>query len=451
MMGRLDTELVPMHSDNAEKALLGGILLDNDVHDDCASIVSARDFYYSRNEKAFRAMTEMIQSGKRCDAVTLAEELIRKGWMEECGGPVFIVELMDTVHHTTHSVHYARIVRKKSDLRNARDVLLAGLRDVNAGPEDVAEIVHSVDSQLMKILEHGCGTTDIHIGYSVPELLSEIDRRSQTKSEVSGLACGFQSIDKLTTGFHPAAFVLLAARPSMGKTALVGNWAYNMVTAGKIVLFISLEQSTSEILERLISAAANVDAHALKTGQLNERERDAVQSVAEIIKRLPLFVDDAPEQTVQQIRATARRTQRKHGLDAIIIDYVQIVTPENRYAPREQQVADISRRLKALAKELKVPVIVLAQLNRGVEGRADHTPKLADLRESGSLEQDSDVVCFLNRPERYDAADRPGVAEISIAKNRNGMCGMVELEWQGSWMRFVDSDSSDPSRWIRDM
>ena len=424
----------------AERALLGGVMLNNNAFDDVSDVVAPEHFYDSSNERIYTAISGLLRQGINVDAITLASDLIQRGWFEKCGGGLYLAELLETVPHSVHSLRYAKMVRAKADERNARYALTEAVASLDDGRDDLQNIIHKVDGTLLKLLESSIGTTDIHVAGAVADTLKEIERRISSDSDVSGVASGFIDLDKLTTGFHPASLILLAARPSMGKTAFVSNVAVNIARRNQHVLFCSLEQTKCEIVERLVAGIGQVDAHSLRTGRLNRQEQIQVQDAGAMIANLPLHIDDRPDQTLQQIRAVARRTQRKHGLSVIIVDYLQIIWPENRNAQREQQVAELSRGLKALAKELNVPVIALAQLNRGVEGREDKRPRLADLRESGSLEQDADVVMFLHRPDKYDAADRPGVAELIVSKNRNGMTDIVQIRWQGKWMRFVDAE-----------
>jgi replicative DNA helicase len=287
------------------------------------------------------------------------------------------------------------------------------------------------------ILEQQEASTKINLGDILLDTMDRIQERLQQEGSISGLSSGFVDLDRQLNGFQPTEMVILAARPSMGKTALVCNIAEAAAAdSGAGVLLFSLEQSKLELAERLLCIRAKVNGHRLRAGELDEVERDQLLQAASELSELPIYIDDKPARTMAQIGAIARRLKRRGKLDLIIIDYLQLIEPEDKAAPREQQIALISRRLKFLSKELTVPVVALAQLNRGVELREDKRPRLADLRESGSIEQDADVVMFLHRPDAYDPEDRPGEVDIIVAKNRSGPTGSVTLTWIKESMRF---------------
>jgi replicative DNA helicase len=270
------------------------------------------------------------------------------------------------------------------------------------------------------------------------DTFDRINLRLEQTGDVTGLTTGFADLDKQMNGLQPTELTILAARPSMGKTALVCNIAEGAAESGAPVLMFSLEQSKLELAERLLCIRARVNGHRLRAGELDEVERDQLMVASQELSELKIFIDDIPGRTMAQIGAISRRIKRRWGLGVIIIDYLQLIEPEDKSAPREQQIALISRRLKFLCKEVEAPVIALAQLNRGVELREDKRPRLADLRESGSIEQDADVVMFLHRPAAYDPEDRPGEADLIIAKNRNGPTGQVTLAWISESMKFAD-------------
>jgi replicative DNA helicase len=269
------------------------------------------------------------------------------------------------------------------------------------------------------------------------DAFNRIDERLRKTGDVTGITTGFRDLDEQTTGFQATELIILAARPSMGKTALVCNIAEAVARkSGKGVLLFSLEQSNLELAERFLAITAKINGHDLRAGNLSEDQHMQLVKASDDLARLPLFIDDKPGRTMTQVAALARRLHRRSALGIIIIDYLQLIEPEDKNAPREQQIAGISRRLKFLAKELRVPVVALAQLNRGVELREDKRPRLADLRESGAIEQDADMVMFLHRPDAYDPEDRPGEAEIIVAKHRSGPTGIIRLTWRKEFMRF---------------
>jgi replicative DNA helicase len=304
---------------------------------------------------------------------------------------------------------------------------------------DIEDLLQSAERQIFSIVEEQEGSANIAIGDILMDAFHRIDERMNSEGDVSGVTTGFTDLDAQTTGLQPTEMIVLAARPSMGKTAFVCNVAEAIARKDNVgVLLFSLEQSNLELAERFLCIVAKVNGHDLRSGNLTAEQRDKLMMASDDLARLPMFIDDKPGRTIGQIAALARRLHRKSPLGVIIIDYLQLVEPEDKNAPREQQIAGISRRLKFLAKELRVPVIALAQLNRGVELREDKRPRLADLRESGAIEQDADMVMFLHRPDQYDPEDRPGEAEIIVAKHRSGPTGLVRLTWRKEYMRFED-------------
>jgi replicative DNA helicase len=303
----------------------------------------------------------------------------------------------------------------------------------------VDTLLDKAEQSIFEISEKRTKASFFKLPDIIRENVSNLEQLSMKPGMVTGVSCGFTDLDNLTAGFQPSDLIILAARPSMGKTALVCNIAEAIARVDhKGVMLFSLEQSNLELAERFLCITARVNGHDLRTGNLSNEQRDLLTTASDELHNLPLFIDDKPARTMSQISAISRRQHRKEPLGAIIIDYLQLIEPEDKRVPREQQIASISRRLKFLAKELNVPVIALSQLNRGVELREDKRPRLADLRESGSIEQDADKVMFLHRPDAYDPNDRPGEAEIVIAKHRNGPTGIVKLTWRGEFMRFED-------------
>jgi replicative DNA helicase len=430
-----NAEAVLAQGEDPELGVLGALVLDPNALDDVSDLVRPEHFD-ARNGKIFAASRDLIIQLGRIDGIILSEELIRRGIFAECGGADYVREILLAVPHSEHARFYAQIVRERADLRSLRTLSRQADEAAKAGRKSSAEVREILEAGLMKLSSDDHRAGDLRIGATMPDTMEEISRRVSTKSAVTGVSSGFRDLDRKTTGFHAGELIILAARPSMGKTACVGNIMANIAASGQNVLFISLEQRTREIQERLIARVANVPHKSIRTGLLDSTDLGRVQEASETIAEWPLLIDDRPELTMPEIRTVARRTLRKSGLSIIVLDYLQIVRPDDRRAPREQQVADTSRRLKALAKELSVPVIALAQLNRGVETREDKRPRLADLRESGSIEQDADVVMFLHRPEKFDAADSPGLAELHIEKQRAGETGVVNLTWRGAFMSF---------------
>lgn len=437
---------VPPASLEAERSVLGSILLLNDTIDEVAEFLSAQHFYSDRHQAIYAAIHELYEAGVRgIDVVTLGEQLERKKQLEQCGGHAYVLELLQSVPHAAHARYYAEIVREKAVQRALISACTNVLRSCYDGEKPIDEILQSAEQDIFRILEQQDASEKISIDQILLDTWARIEERVKCEGKATGLATGFTDFDAKTNGFQPSELVILAARPSMGKTALVCNWAEGIASTGNGVLLFSLEQSKLELAERFLCIRAQVDGHRLRSGLLDDAERHRLMVASSELNEMPLFIDDRPGRTVSQISAIARRLKRQNSLGIVIVDYLQLIEPEDKKAPREQQIAYISRRLKFIAKELNIPVIALAQLNRGVELREDKRPRLADLRESGAIEQDADMISFLHRPSAYDPEDRPGEAEIIIAKHRSGPTGIVTLTWRPQYMRFEDfSGANEP-------
>jgi len=430
---------VPPQDLEAERCVLGSILADIDVLDDVLQYAQAHQFYSDAHRQMFETIHGMYENGIRgIDAVTLGHELDRKGILAEIGGPSAILAVMQAVPHAAHAEYYAKIVREKYLQRSLINACTESLREAYHGRDEAEEIIARAEQRVYAIAEDQTGLDRIAIGDILNATFERIFHRMDQEGTISGIPTGFHGLDDVTSGFQPSELVILAARPAMGKTALVCNFALAVAEAGRGVLLFSLEQSRLELAERLLCIHAKLDGHKLRQGELDEIEQHALMEGANALRELKLFVDDQAGRTMSQVAAIARRLKRRHGLGIIIIDYLQLIEPEDKNVGREQQISSITRRLKFLAKDLDVPVVALAQLNRGVEQREDKRPRLADLRESGAIEQDADIVMFLHRPEAYDPEDRPGEADLIVAKNRHGPIGTVQLVWLKQMLRFGD-------------
>ena len=435
--GGPDKFRIPPQNLDAERGVLGSIMLLNEAIDDVGEVLKPDHFYSDAHQKIYTAIRDLYENNVRgIDGITLANELKRRGELEDVGGGPYIAEILDTVPHAAHVRYYSNIVREKWLQRS----LIYGCTEILSESyeltTDIDDLLQSAERRIFGIVEQQEGAGNIAIGDILMDAFDRIEERINTEGDVSGTTTGFADLDAQTTGLQPTELVILAARPSMGKTAFVCNVAEAVARDMKGVLLFSLEQSNLELAERFLCLTAKVNGHDLRAGNLTAEDRDKLMMASDELSRLPLFIDDKPGRTMGQIAALARRLHRKSPLGVIIIDYLQLVEPEDKNSPREQQIAGISRRLKFLAKELRVPVIALAQLNRGVELREDKRPRLADLRESGAIEQDADMVMFLHRPEVYKQGDRPGEAELVIAKHRSGPTGIVRLTWRKEFMRF---------------
>lgn len=430
---------IPPSNLEAEKGVLGSLLLNNDTFDDVAEFLTATHFYTDRHQAIYAAIHELYEAGVRAiDVVTLSEQLEKRKKLEEVGGPAYLLEVMQSVPHAAHARYYGTIVREKAVQRSLIAACTEILKDCYDAEKPVDEILQCAEQNVFSILEQQEAGEKISIDQILLDAWARIEERATRGGGPTGLPTGFADLDAKTNGFQPSELIILAARPSMGKTALVCNFAEAMAQGGHGVLVFSLEQSRLELAERFLCIRAQVDSHRLRSGLLDDAERHRLMVASSELNEMPLFIDDRPGRTVSQISAIARRLKRQHKLGIVIVDYLQLVEPEDKRAPREQQIAYISRRLKFIAKELDIPVIALAQLNRGVELREDKRPRLADLRESGAIEQDADLISFLHRPSAYDPEDRPGEAEVIIAKHRSGPTGIVTLTWRPQYMRFED-------------
>jgi replicative DNA helicase len=430
---------VPPQDLDAERSVLGSILADVDVIDDVLQHVQGHHFYSDAHRQMFETIHAMYEGGTRgIDAVTLGHELERKGILAEIGGPSTILTVMQAVPHAAHAEYYAKIVREKFLQRSLINACTESLREAYHGREQAEEIVAKAEQRIYQIAEDQTGLDRIAIGDILNLTFERIFHRMDQEGTISGVSTGFHGLDDATSGFQPSELIIIAARPAMGKTAFVCNVMLNVALGGHPVLLFSLEQSRLELAERLLCIHGKIDGHKLRQGELDEIEQHTLMETANSLRELKIFIDDTAGRTISQVAAIARRIKRRHGLGLIVIDYLQLVEADERNLPREQQISSITRRMKFLAKDLDIPVIALSQLNRSVEQRQDKRPQLGDLRESGAIEQDADVVMFLHRPEAYDPEDRPGEADLIVAKNRHGPTPIVQLVWIRTMMRFGD-------------
>jgi len=425
----------------AERSVLGSIMLENSALDEVADVLKPEHFYSDVHSIIFAAILKLNEATIKIDVITLTEELDKRNQLQDIGGVPYVVEILEAVPHAAHVKFYAEIVRDKWIQRTLTNVCTEVLRDCYEGTDDTADVLTKAERGIFDILENQDVSQKLSMDEIMMATLDRINTRMGKEGTISGLPTGFRELDHQTNGFQPAELIILAARPSMGKTAFVCNIAEWCAGAGETsTLIFSLEQSKLELAERFLCIRARLDGHRLRKGQLEPDERHSLLEASSELSRLPLFIDDHPGRTVGQIAAICRRLKRRSNLGLVIIDYLQLIEPEDKRANREQQIAQITRRLKGIAKENELPLIALSQLNRGVELREDKRPRLADLRESGAIEQDADIVMFLHRPDAYNPEDRPGLAEVVVAKHRSGPTGIVNLQWRRESMRFTDHD-----------
>jgi replicative DNA helicase len=427
---------LPPHSREAERSVLGSMLRDNRVIDDVLLLVRADNFYADAHQRIFQAIHALQDRQTPADLVTLAEELRQRGDLDDVGGYGYLAELWDAAPTAANATHYARIVRERALVRGVIHAGTEILRDAYDNVQPAEELVESAERRILEVAERGITSQTYTLEDAIREAYTRIDDRASGDHR-SGVPTGFTDLDELTAGFHPNELIIVAARPSVGKTAFALGLIRNMVVDQNVVaFFVSLEQSRAELAERLLCAQARVDSHRLRKGALSGDDITKLMEAGGALMKAKLFIDDSPAQGMARIAANARRLKARNHLGIVVIDYLQLIEPENRRDPRQEQVAQTSRRLKFLAKELQVPVVALAQVNRASEDRQDHRPRLADLRESGSIEQDADTVMLLHRPDRFEPGQHEGIIEVIIGKQRNGPVGEVTLAYIKQHMRF---------------
>ncbi len=431
---------IPPQSEEAERGLLGSMLRDNEIISEVILLVRREHFYFDANQKIFQAIVDLFDTGQPVDLVILANKLRELQQLEDVGGYAYLGDLWNAAPTAANAEYYARIVREKSITRRLIHTSTEILRDAYDQAYAPEEMLGRAESQILKIAEEGSTSRALTLAEVLKEAYNRIDARSgRDHLSLSGLGTGFVDLDNITAGLQNSELIILAARPSVGKTAFSLNIVRNIVVEEhQPVLFVSLEQSRIELAERLLCCQARVDSHKLRRGHLGSEDMQKLIAAGDILRQARLYIDDTPGQTMLRIAATARRLARPdHGqIKLVVIDYLQLIEPENRRDPRQEQVAQISRRLKFLARELNIPVMALAQVNRSSEDRQDHRPRLADLRESGSIEQDADTCMLLHRPGRFDGGQEDNVIEVLVAKQRNGPTGDVTLTYLKQYMRY---------------
>ncbi|MBN9517428.1 replicative DNA helicase [bacterium] len=438
------TDRLPPHSREAEESVIGGVMRDPDVLDNVTMIIRADNFYFDAHQKVFQTILDLRAENQPIDIVLIHERLTKTKQLADVGGPKFLADLWERVPTGANAEYHAKIVR---DHAMVRMLIHAGnevLRDAYDRTQSADELVSLAERKVMEIARAGMIGETKSLSEVMREALERIDARiGKENLAVSGLSTGYADLDNYTAGFQKSELTIIAARPAVGKTAFALNLVRHMIVEEQApVLFVSLEMARVELAERLLACQSRVDAHKIRKGHLGPDDIQKLMDANDILRKGRLYIDDTPNRTMLQIGATARRLMKKEekngGLKAIVIDYLQLIEPESRRDPRQEQVAQISRRLKVLARELLIPVLALAQVNRGSEDRQDHKPRLSDLRESGSIEQDADTVLMLHRPALYDKSDAnaENILEIIIAKQRNGPTGEVTLTYLKQYMRY---------------
>jgi replicative DNA helicase len=421
----------------AERSILGAILLDNAVCNQAVEMLRREDFFLDSHRRLFDRMVALSERGASIDLITLTEELRKSAEFEHVGGSPYIASLIDGVPRTDTIEPYAKIVKSKSQLRKlitASNQIIANCFDEEDDPE---VIIDNAEALIFQIAEDKVRQGFQYIGEVAQRRLEQIEQMAGRPEMITGVPTGFTDFDQMTSGLQRQELVIVAARPSMGKTALALNMALYAAKNSCTVGIFSLEMSAEQLVSRLLCSEARVDAHRLRTGYLNREEWARLADALRRLCETQVYIDDTPGVSVLEMRAKCRRLKAEHNLDLLIVDYLQLMSGRGRIESRQQEVSQISRDLKGLAKELNVPVVALSQLSRATETRSDHRPQLSDLRESGSIEQDADVVCFIYRDEVYNQTEENrGVAELIVGKQRNGPTGTVQMAFLKEFTRF---------------
>lgn len=435
---------IPPQNLEAEQSILGGLMLDREALDQVGDMLMAEDFYKPSHQKIYNAIKELHSKSQPIDIITVTNILQGEGSMDMVGGPEYLVSLLDKTISSANITSHAKIVKDKATLRrlihiNSQLIEKAYDQDFI----DVESFVDQAESEIFKIGENKTQSGLVGSMEIVKASIQKIEELYKNKAEITGIGTGFKKLDEMTAGMHPGEMTIIAARPSMGKTAFSLNIAQHMaLRLKKTVAYFSLEMGKESMMMRMLSAESKVSMSEIRNGRIQDSAWPKLINAASALSEAPIFIDDTPGISPFEIRSRARRLKAEHGLDVIMIDYLQLMSMKQKFNSREQEVAEISKSLKAIAKELQIPIVALAQLNRGVEGRTEKKPMLSDLRESGSIEQDADVIMMLYREDYYDKEnpDKQGHAEVIVGKQRNGATGPVKLRFDAQYNRFRDAD-----------
>ncbi|AXI00655.1 replicative DNA helicase [Sporosarcina sp. PTS2304] len=438
-------ERTPPHNNEAEQSVIGAVFLEPQALITASEILMPEDFYRVAHKKIFETMLVLSDKGQPIDLVTITEELKVKNELEDIGGISYLTELANAVPTAANIVYYANIVEEKSLLRKLIRVATSIVEDGYTREDEVEALLGEAEKKMMEVSSRKNAGDFRHIKDVLVESYDNIELLHTRKGDVTGIPTGFRDLDKITAGFQRNDLIIVAARPSVGKTAFALNVAQNVATkTDENVAIFSLEMGAEQLVMRMLCAEGNIDAQVLRTGNLEADDWRKLTMAMGSLSNAGIFIDDSPGIRINEIRSKCRRLQQEHGLGMIMIDYLQLIMGSGRGSDnRQQEVSEISRSLKALARELKIPVIALSQLSRGVEQRQDKRPMMSDLRESGSIEQDADIVSFLYREDYYDKeTEMQNMIEIIIAKQRNGPTGTVTLAFAKEYNKFLNIDWS---------
>ncbi|AKF93728.1 replicative DNA helicase [Brevibacillus laterosporus] len=441
-MSDLYLDRVPPQNIEAEESVLGAIFLSKEALITAMELLRPEDFYKTSHQRIFNTMLALYERGEPVDLVTVTADLQDQKVLEETGGVVYLTSLASSVPTAANIEFYAKIVEEKSLLRRLIRTATKIANDGYSREDEVGEIIADAEKYILEIAQNRNSGGFIPIRDALMETYERIEFLSQRKGDITGIPSGYPDLDKMTAGFQRSDLIILAARPSVGKTAFALNVAQNVAArANETVAIFSLEMSASQLVQRMICAEGNLDASRMRSGGLEEDDWQKLTMAIGTLAKAPVYIDDTPGITVQDIRAKCRRLQTEKGLGLILIDYLQLIQGRGKGDNRQQEVSEISRTLKGIARELNVPIIALSQLSRSVEQRQDKRPMMSDIRESGSIEQDADIVAFLYRDDYYDKeTEAKNIIEIIIAKQRNGPTGTVELVFLKEFNKFVSLD-----------
>jgi replicative DNA helicase len=430
---------IPPYSLDAEQSVLGSMLLDKEAVAAASEVLSGEDFYSDAHKEIYEAILDIYDHGTPVDLVTLAEALRQRGSLEAVGGGTYISDLSMAVPSTANVRYYIRIVEEKAILRRLITASNDIIKESYEAAEDLDIIIDHAEKKIFEIAQKKNSRSFESIKTILLDTYAKIEELTKNKGKIVGVPTGFHDFDLRTSGLNKSDLILIAARPSMGKTSFAINIAQNAAVRHQIpVAIFSLEMAKDQLAQRMLSSESNIELQKIRTGDLSEQDWIKLVHAATPLSQAPIFIDDTPAVTAMEIRSKARRLKLEHNLGLIVIDYLQLMSGRGKAESRQQEVSEISRSLKALARELQVPVVALSQLSRGPESRQDHRPMLSDLRESGAIEQDADVVVFLYRDEYYNPdSEKKNIAEAIIAKQRNGPTGTVELVWLGQFTKFA--------------
>lgn len=436
---------LPPQDIDAEKSVLGALMLDKNAVIKVADLVSEEDFYNNNHQKIYSAIIELFAKNEPIDILTVTSKLKDKNTLTETGGSAYLSELINFVPSAAHITHYAQIIREKKVLRELISASGEIVEKVWANTENTEHLLDQIEQKIFSIGQKVRNYLFMIVKDLIPDFLTRLEKAHENKNGISGVTSGFKKLDSILAGFQKSDLIILGARPSMGKTALVLDMARNAARAGHAIAVFSLEMSKEQIMDRIVSAEAGIPLWRMRTGRLTDDiDFQMIQAALDRLSECKIYIDDTPSMNILQIRSMARRLQMERALDMMIIDYVQLITPLRHTENMVQQFTEISHSLKSLARELNIPVFALSQLNRSVDQREIKRPKLSDLRETGSWEQDADIVMFIYRPDRdkqNPAIDEINSAQIIVEKHRNGPLGLVELKFDPEKVSFKEIDT----------